>query len=354
MGKLLSAKIWLTMGSWGVAVLVTVAANLNLQQTTMLALLLLAGTLMSYSDFLMTCFRAVGRYSNETKVTVKGNLAYLALALGALYSFEGAIAVTAAFAIGRLIHLLFTIQEFKRQLPAPMVLSLDVRTAWATIKAGTAYGMDVAVAIAFVNIDVLFVTHLLGYESAGTYQAAARFYQGAALLPPLFAGLFLPRLAKLTDDVSNFTLQANKLYWAMLICGLALCGIFMAGTQAITWIYPDPSLASVGVLLPWLGLLVLVRFTAAAEGIVLTALGGQRTRAMLFLVALLIMAATAYPLMYAFGTLGIVLAGCCAYSFLAVAFWAWIELQGVRNRRSLGIACFATILVAVTLLTLNL
>lgn len=201
-----------------------------------------------------------------------------------------------------------------------------------------AYGMDVGVATAFVYLDAVLLGIVLNFESVGVYQAGARFYQGAALLPPIFAGVFLPRLARAVGDRAIFESLVRKLYWSSGVTAVLIAIGFSLSVFGIHLIYPDPSLALVGVLMPWFGLLVLIRFIAASQGITVTALGGQMVRAKLFLVALLIMVITSIPLMESHGSKGMIFAMCIAYLILSAGFWVWTERKGVSARLSLGLS----------------
>ncbi|MBT0962764.1 oligosaccharide flippase family protein [Denitromonas iodatirespirans] len=353
MGVYFATKLWLTMFAWIFAGIFALVTGLRADGAATLGLLLLAATLMSYSDFLMACFRALGHYGKEASVTLEGNVAYFGLALAAvLFGAEGT-GVAAAMVLGRIVHLLATVVEFRRHVPGSIKVDVRFGAVWPVMRGGGAYGLDVGVATAFANLDTVLLAILLGYESVGVYQAGARFYQGASLLPSIFAGIFLPRMARAAEDPVEFGLLARNLYWSTLAIAFAVCGVFVIGAEGQAWIYPEPSLQDVGALMPWFGLLVLIRFIAASQGITVTALGGQTVRAKLFLVALALMVASAFPFVEAFGLTGMILAISVAYAFLSIGFWVWVERQGVRTRPSLGVAVFASILAATLILKLK-
>lgn len=251
MGEFFAAKIWLT-GLTLVCTSVYVAlAGLSMQQMLMLLLLLIAAALMSYSDFMMACFRATGRYGRETVVTGFGNTVYFVFALAALYSDGGAIWVAAAFALGRLLHLLFTLFEYNKSMSRWQQPDFHFPAVLLTIKSGAVYGLNIAVGMLFINLDTIFISHTLGFGATGTYQAAARFYQGAAMLPPIFAGVFLPKIAAAIGDNTKLNQLVAKLNWSMLAVAILVSTFFLSGPYFYGWIYPDPSLAAVGHLLPW-------------------------------------------------------------------------------------------------------
>lgn len=353
MGVFFATKLWLTLFAWLGAGIFALASGLGADAALTLVLLLLSATLMSFCDFLMACFRALGHYGREAAVTLKGNVAYFGLALAALLFGAEGVGVAVAMVLGRILHFFVTVTEFRRHLPGAIDIDLKFRTVWPVMRGGVAYGLDVGVATAFANLDTVLLAILLGYESVGIYQAGARFYQGAALLPSIFAGIFLPRMARAADHPAEFAILTRRLYWSTLAIAVSVCGAFIIGAEGQKWIYPEPSLQGVGDLMPWFGLLVLVRFIAASQGITVTALGGQAVRAKLFLASLALMVLSAFPLVAAFGLPGMILAICLAYAFLSTGFWLWVEQQGVHTRSSLGVAVFASILMATFILKLK-
>lgn len=285
MGEFFAAKIWLT-GLTLVCTSVYVAvAGLSMQQMFMLLLLLIAAALMSYSDFMMACFRATGRYGRETVITGFGNTVYFVLALVALYFGTGGIWVAAAFALGRLLHLLVTLFEYNRSMSRWQQPDFRFSAVFQTIKSGAVYGLNIAVGMLFINLDTIFISHTLGFGATGTYQAAARFYQGAAMLPPIFAGVFLPKIAAAIGDNTKLNQLVAKLNWSMLAVAILVSTFFLSGPYFYGWIYPDPSLAAVGHLLPWFGVLIIVSFYASAQGIIVTAYAGHSLRASMLIAA---------------------------------------------------------------------
>lgn len=349
-GEYLTAKLFLTVATWAIALAYALVVGMEAHQFLMLGLLLLAATIMSYSDFLMAFFRAIGFYQKETEVTLYGNVIYFGLSVVAVQSSNDPVLTAVAMALGRAIHLGITLIFVIRHLPENTTFSASPKRALGVIRNGIAYGLDVGVATAFVSLDTVLVTFALGYESAGLYQAGARFYQGAALLPPIFAGVFLPKMAHVSNQPVALARLANKLYWLAFAASIILATVFLAAPLYYSLIYPDPAMKPVGALLPWFGLLVAVRFVAAAQGITVTALGGQGIRAKLFLAALLLMILASFPLMKEFGAIGMIQAITLAYAGLAIGFWIWIERQKVSTRSymlasTIGLACMAFIVL---------
>lgn len=330
MSRYLGAKIWLTALTWVLAASFAWFSGLSWGDTAQLAGLLLAGLFMSYADFLMTCFRAMGYFGEEAGLTVVGNLLYFAFSLGALYFWDVAIGVAVAMAVARLIHLGLTYRVFKRRVPEPLTPDLKLRDSLQTIKASSAYGADVGISAAFINADTVLIAHSLGAESVGIYQAIARIYQGLVLMPAIMGSLFLPRLARTLDEPVAFDRNSRLFGWGLVISGLLASAFFALGEPLLAVVYDQPHLQESFTLLPWFALLVFVRFVASVYGVVLTALGKQRGRAVSYVVALLVMLGIAPPLLERFGVAGMVMACAVAYALLAVLFAAQTNRSGAK------------------------
>ena len=236
--------------------------------------------------------------------------------------------------------------------------------AWTSAKLGTddtvvvaeleepvmvSEAVNIPLGTVMVSLDSVLITHTLGFTATGEYQAAARFYQGAALLPPIFAGVFLPRMARERQDMIVVSGLAEKVNLSMLGLGAAVAAFFFSGPYWYEWVYPDASLYSVGALLPWFGVLSLVAYVASAQGISITALGGQTVRALMLVAALILMLLLAQPLMSRFGVAGMVLSLTSAYGVLAVSFWAWNARQGISFGKRWSVSMIAVALMSVVI-----
>jgi len=345
MGNYLGAKIWLTLLTVLLGAGFALCSPLSAPDTCLLALLLGAGMAMSYADFYMACFRALGDFTSESKLTLKGNLLYFALASIALYAKLGPLGVAGGFLVARAVHLWLAKRIFEHKLDTALPVSLDYRRAAATITDSVAYGADVAVGAAFTNLDTVLIARTLGAEGVAIYQAAARFYQGACLLPPIFASLYLPKLAKYQHtDKPQYTSSYRQLAFLLLAAGVLGCIVFAYGAPVLALIYQQTHLQESLKLLPWLGLLVLSRYISSIYGIAITALGGQKSRAAIYMSALAIMVVLAPVLMHTMGLAGMVLAYIAANWFLALAF-SWWSIRHGEKPQALVVAIAASALM---------
>lgn len=326
MGSYLAAKIWLTAGAFVLALFYGLISGLSAADALILLCLLLAATLLSYGDFLLACLRALGRFRNETEVTLKGNVLYFAGALAALYGGGGLIGVALAMVLARALHLWLTQREYGRHVAGSSRLQLQPGAVFPVIGRSAPYGIDGAVATIFMNIDTILISHILGNTATGIYQAGARFYQGACLLAPIFGSLYLPRLAHASardsHDKALFSRHFRQLSLGLLVTGLLLALGFAFSDLYIGLIFGRADFAHLQTLLPWFGVLVLARFGASIYGTVLTAMGGQGVRVLIYIAALASMIPAALLLMQPLGVVGMVLAVILAHIILTMGL-AW-------------------------------
>lgn len=346
MASYLGAKIWLTIFAFCLAIVFVLVSRLDWKATATLMLLLSGATLLSYSDFLLACMRALGRFSHETTVTFKGNVLYFAIGVAALFADGGFVGLALALLGARLLHILITIVEYRRHVPGCVTLDLHSSAVMPVIRRGAAYGIDGAVATVFTNIDTILITHMLGSAAAGLYQAGVRFYQGGCLLAPIFGTLYLPKLARAGDDKALFSLHFRQLSYGLTVTGLLLALGFVFNQFYVDLIFKGSDFSRLDTLLPWFGVLIFTRYVASIYGTVLTSLGGQTMRVVIYLISLLVMVTSAVFLMPLYNVIGMVLAVTIAHLVLIIGLGAWISryklrVHGVLLATVFGAALFA-------------
>ncbi len=332
MGAFLGAKLWLTLSTVVLLLIFLWFSSLSTESATLLVLLFAAAVLLSYTDFLFACYRALGWYKWETVITVQGNLIYFAAGVAVLYRSGSTILVACTLLAARVCQLLLAARRFGRLLPDTVRPDLKMRSVGAVIRRSVPFGAEVATAAIYVNADTLLVTHILGYTANGVYQAAARFYQGACQLPPIIASLFIPRMARDKNSAPVFSAHIKRLYAVMILAGVFCLVVFIALPHFIGHIYTDPSLEGASELLPWFGLLLCIRFIAAGQGISLTVLNGQVIRVMLLLITMIAMFVIATPLLRSVGASGMIIACIISHLLLSISFWHWTAVRHVSAR----------------------
>jgi O-antigen/teichoic acid export membrane protein len=331
LGELLGAKIWLTSAALLIVLVYSLVKGYEQRIVAIVILLTLSATINSYSDFLLAAYRALGRFSQEATVTFWGSSTYFIAGSLAVFFGGTGLMLAAAMVMSRLIGLGLVVRELYGHLNEVFYPTLAFNRAWQAIKRGFSYGTDAAVATTFANIDTILVSSTLGYSAAGIYQAGARFYQGASMVAPIFGSLYLPKMSRAEANRTALTMLHRSLSYQMLTASLMMAILFIVAAPYVRLIYPTESFKTVEVIFPWLGVLLFVRFTAAAQGISITALGGQRFRAWLFLSALALLIVSASILLGQFGITGMIGAMVLSYAYLAIGFALWAFRKGISQ-----------------------
>jgi O-antigen/teichoic acid export membrane protein len=184
----------------------------------------------------------------------------------------------------------------------------DTRLVIKTLKAGFPYAADAGFTNFFQQMDTIIVNHYLGLAGVGLYQAATKWLQGAMQFAPVLANVYLPTLAANTNNIEVNNNYAKKLNIQMLVIGVCGCAFFMfAGSHLSNFIYGE-RYQEISSLWPLVGLLMLTRYVAASQGVILVAYGKQKIRVFVQVVSLSVFLVSAVFLVQHFGLVGILMA----------------------------------------------
>lgn len=328
---LLHAAFWAKCSLVPVFVVVTGAAGwvMGVEAAPPLVFLPLIGAalVLSFCEFFIAPLRALGRFDIESAVVVGSNVLQFVTVGCAAWFYEAGPA-TAAWALlfCRMFFLVAAYSAAMHVVGALKLLPPSPNAAKATFERLWPYGVDGFLTTAWSQLDVLMVRLLYGVETVGIYSAGQRLVQGLASLAPVVGNVMVPRLtqafgsgsAQLRSDVRLTHLMLGGMGFL-----LALPLVLLA--KPLVNALLGEQYTELVDLLPWLGLLVFVRFIAASAGVVITAIGMQRRRVAVQMVALSTLVVTSIGLstssleLHAF-----VLALVLSFSIIAAAYWwAW-------------------------------
>lgn len=243
--------------------------------------LLYASTIaFSYGDLALIPFRGIGRYDYEAYVVVGGTLLFAILVGGTAFFFPDILAVSAALLVARLAYMTTALVFISRTVTLENPLVGPVREVWSFTKSSVGLAFDTILTVLSTQLDIIFVSALLGLEAVSIYQIASRV-AGYLLLPAqVFSGVYMPSLAALHHSGQS----GRELERRMQIEFLGL-GLFFGVSFAVSMPYLAPFLFGQGFSAPvevWglFGVLVAARFIAAAFGVALVARRGVRFRVM--------------------------------------------------------------------------
>ncbi len=334
MAGVLMAKLLLTL-ILVVSLVVMTLTPWGLHQDVLLFWVLMGTCIVSsFAEVFNSVFRGLGKYHEETFIAAWVNAVNFGLVMGLLALDCGVVDVAIGFLASRLLFLLLAIRTFIRIVPAGCIKST------ATVSCGIKKlisGLPFAAETGFTNFqsqaDTLIVQHFLGAGAVGIYQAGLRLMQGANTFAQVLSNVYLPPMAKNAANGRELKILADRLFIQMLMLGVAALLIFGFGANSITHLLYGNRYNDLVPIMPWFGLLLLVRYIAASHGVTLSAVGLQSSRVIAISISLLALIVASSFLIPHFGLLGMLYASITAVVCLSI-FYA---LTLARRGRPLGL-----------------
>lgn len=267
--QLLSALVFLLSLAIGCLVLTR-------EQWWLFGPLLVAQMAESFSEFYTLSFRAGSAYRAEATTASVVASAHLGLVLGATWVLGAPHVAATAFALSRVLGLMFT------RWRAHQVFKPAGHANWgiavSTLRRALAYALEFALSTSYAQLDVLVIEMVAGLRAVGLYQAGMKLVQGASRLAPIMALYVLPRLTRqITAGGASGQEQRHAGLTLLMFCsvGAGFGGVLALGAKPIADHLFGAAYADLPALLPWFGLLLMLRFTETGMGLVLVAAGLQ-------------------------------------------------------------------------------
>jgi O-antigen/teichoic acid export membrane protein len=268
----------------------------------LVSVMLLAQVFDAITDLLNVGFRATGRFAAETRIATLSALLQFALVTGTLLLWPSLLTAAAAFCAARGLVLWLTWrgqrEYFAALRPSPW------RPAVARLKAARAYALDYGLQSLFGQVDSMVLAFHFGPAAVGVYQAGMRLFLGASQAATVLGSVAIPKLSGMRAQGQDITATSGRVQLAFVLVG-ATGGLAMASIPAsfITGALGN-GYAELSRLLPWFGLLFVIRMSASASGVLLTVDGRQTIRAGLTACHWVVIALSAWALLPAAGVQG--------------------------------------------------
>ena len=150
---------------------------------------------LSYGDLALVALRGIGRYDTETYAVVAGTVIFVAIVGGTALTWPDILPVATALLGARIVQTLLSFLAVRRHIRLANCLYGPLLDIIGFAKSSSALALDSVLTTVSAQLDVIFVSAILGLEAAGVYQVAGRV-AGYFLLPAqVLAGVFLPKLA---------------------------------------------------------------------------------------------------------------------------------------------------------------
>ncbi|WP_425992868.1 oligosaccharide flippase family protein [Brevundimonas sp. TWP2-3-2] len=269
----LGVKAYLTVavGVGGAAILFFVPGEpVNRLASGLLGAAVLIGTI---GDLALTAYRAVGRYSDETWMTIWTSGVHLVL-IGWISLGHGDLLLLAiGFVASRLLYTGVAVIGAERLFTDHSLRFVSPREVWTSLRGAWSWAADSGLGFLTGQIDGFLVPAIFGLQAAGIYQAGGRFIQAALGLVTILAAVHIPRLAKVAAETAGVTSGERRMMIEFTAAGAVLGLMFWLGGPLITTFLLGPEYGAVNAL--WLGFSVflVIRYMAASLGAALSARG---------------------------------------------------------------------------------
>ncbi len=244
--------------------------------------------LISYGFFFGACLRASEHHGIDSRHQFIANLAGVLFALALLVAgVRSVLPYTAAFVIVGGTYLLLNWRIFPKYLkirPEPF----RAGACRSELKNGLSFASDVLVLRAHGFLDVLILSLVASPIAVGLYQAGQKLMQAVLPWNQSLNNVMLPKLSRRERSSGLSITDLLKAIAFHLTFGVVTAGIFYLVFDWLVRVLLTPEFYEVMDIANWLALTVLMRATAVAPSLWITAAGFQTLRVTLNTANLLI------------------------------------------------------------------
>lgn len=343
--RAIGAKVWLT----GVVLLAAAAGTPWIgsgEIRVVVWVLLLASIVNSFALLLNLPLRGLGQFQEEAWVSVLANVALFALIAALVILDLGPIAVACGFLAARVAYLWLSVTTYRRVVGQLTCSGVVLGGAHNALVDGLPYGIFVALGALYFQIDTLLLQHFKGPEAVGLYQAAARVLMAALVVPDVLSNVYLPAIAAVDSKGTELVRLGTRLTRHLLMLGVVGLWTLTALAAWLTRVLYGPDYHGVSMLLPWFGLVLLLRYLGSSLGLLLTVDGRQVARTVIVGLTCVVSVALNAILIPRAGVDGAVTASVLTHLFLVATYL----LTVVRTFRTSFLETRSLLLLAVAAL----
>jgi O-antigen/teichoic acid export membrane protein len=231
----------------------------------------------SIGDLGLVAFRAVGKYSRETRIVAWTWGLYGASVCTVALLHLGIVSVAATILASRLLYAFVAIASVRKLFPNVSEVRFNIATVLIQIRRSLSWAMDAGLGFISAQIDSLVVVQVLGLASAGIYTSGSRFAQAALALVSVLSYVHIPAVAA-TSRTLSFSGREKRMLGEFAGLGGACAVFFLAFGPLLTSGLLGRGYAGVDPLWPGFAAFVFARYVAAALGVALTAHSRPRLR----------------------------------------------------------------------------
>jgi O-antigen/teichoic acid export membrane protein len=274
----LNVKILLTAVVLLVGTTFVLLVPVDLETRAAMILLSAAVLVASVGDFSLTAYRAMGRFTSESWLTLWTSLVHLVM-IGWISLMHGnVLLLAAAFLVSRCIYAGLALRGAVGLFPGAGFQRQSLREILHTARGALSWAFDSGLNYLNGQLDGLLVAPLFGLHAAGIYQGGARFAQAALAMVGILANIHIPRIAAQDHRAGPRYRSALGILAEFAAVGALFALFFWNLGPWLTRTLLGPDFTEVDDLWLGFGAFVFFRYIAAAAGAQLAAYNMPRTR----------------------------------------------------------------------------
>jgi O-antigen/teichoic acid export membrane protein len=290
----------------------------DLETATLIFILTFSIIFFSFGQYFFSILRAFNRFREETISTIISNVLLFVPLLVLLFFNSNIYLIATVFLVSRLVFFLLgvkvSVEDYKITINRKI---LDVIQIFEVLKKGFPYAMLMSTSLMFLSVDTFIVKLVQGSEAVGIYQSGIRFIFAALIISDTLMAVYLPVLSgSAVSDNKTFENRAKQLIRISIVVALPIAMILIMLPSVIVDMTLGDAYTRTAELLPYFGIILILRFLTISYGTLLTAMGLQKRRTIAVVVSLTIFAVAAFTLISTNGLVGVALASLLAHVVL--------------------------------------
>ncbi|RBP34670.1 O-antigen/teichoic acid export membrane protein [Oceanihabitans sediminis] len=287
-------------------------------------------TVSSFSFFQLSTivFRVVEDYRIEAIITLIGSLILVLSCLVTSYYTTNITVICMVMLIVRLCTFLASLLIVSKKTNFKFKNnSIQYKTL---IVESLPYLTDRIVSVLYSNVDTIIIKYFIGSVGVATYNSGLKLASGSLGVSTILSNIYIPKISVITHQGNEISKKNTKIFidlWLLLaVLGLFVVIIFTFFNQVISDVFFNNKFEELIFLIPMFGLFVSTRLLASYYGIILTAIGKQKSRAKANILSFATMVIFGIFFTFHFGLKG-TLFSLISTSILLIIFYVFILKQ---------------------------
>lgn len=284
-----------------------------------LPLVCLAIFVEAFSDVLLGALRAQSLNRTEAAWSIALAAVHMGAMAIALWRWPTLLGVCVAFLCSRLVGLVML--ALATEVGRSSFTQTPTQTLRSVATTGLTNATETTVQNLLILVDTLILAWVSGAQQVGAYQAVMKLVHGASQALTLMVNVLLPRLSRQFDQEGERALHAvsGRLRWLMAAAGLLLASIFWALSGWVEQTLYAGKFTGLTELMLLGGAVLLFRFMAAGEGLMLIVRRASKQRVVGISCGLAVVVLVGVPAAKASGAFGMMCAMVAAFFTIFVA-----------------------------------